>query len=96
MAFYTYIAACNANTAIYIGVTGDLHKRMMEHHSGQGSVHTSRYRIRKLVYYEAHESLPDAIARERKLKRWRRSWKDALIQEINPNWSDLIMDTSFL
>lgn len=96
MAFYTYIATCQSNTAIYIGVTGDLRKRMAEHRSGLGSVHTAKYRIRKLVYYEAHETLPEAIARERKLKRWRRAWKDALIKEINPNWSDLIMDTSFL
>ncbi|MBQ2261895.1 MAG: GIY-YIG nuclease family protein [Loktanella sp.] len=96
MAFYTYIASCNSNTAIYIGVSGDLFKRMSEHHSSQGSVHTARYRIRKLVYFETYATLPDAIARERKLKRWRRDWKNALIKENNPNWSDLIMEASFL
>ena len=96
MAFYIYIAACHSNTAIYIGVTANLQRRMMEHHAGDACPHTAKYRIRKLVYYEAHQSLPDAIARERKLKRWRRAWKNALIEDINPNWSDLIMDTSFL
>ncbi len=96
MAFFTYIAACNSNTAIYIGVTGDLQKRIAEHRSGHGSSHTSRYRIKKLVYFERHETLPEAIARERKLKRWRRAWKDALIEDNNPNWSDLVMEASFL
>ena len=96
MAFYTYIAACKSNTAIYIGVTGDLLKRMSEHKSGLGGTHTAKYRIRKLVYFEVHETLPEAITRERKLKRWRRDWKDALINGQNPNWSDLIMEVSFL
>ena len=96
MAFFIYIAACNSNTAIYIGVAGDLQKRMAEHASGCGSVHTSKYRIRKLVYFEAHETLPEAILRERKLKRWRRAWKDELIETYNPQWSDLIMEVSFL
>ena len=96
MAFYTYIMSCASNTAIYIGVTGDLLKRVAEHKSGFGSDHTSKYRIRKLVYFEVHETLPEAIARERLLKRWRRAWKDDLIRETNPHWSDLTMEVSFL
>ncbi len=96
MAFYTYIMSCASNTAIYIGVTGDLLKRVAEHKSGFGSEHTSKYRIRKLVYFEVHETLPEAIARERQLKRWRRVWKDELIAKTNPRWSDLTMEVSFL
>ena len=96
MAFYTYISACKSRTAIYIGVTGDLKKRMAEHKSGFGSDHTSRYRIRDLVYFETHETLDEAIARERKLKRWRRDWKNQLIEQTNPKWRDLCMEVSFL
>ena len=96
MAFYTYILACNSNTAIYIGVTGNLRQRVEQHRSGKGGVHTAKYRIRKLVYAEVHDTLPDAIARERKLKRWPREWKNALIAEANPGWRDLAMDASFL
>lgn len=96
MAFYTYIMSCASNTAIYIGVTGNLLKRVAEHKSGFGSEHTSKYRIRKLVYFEVHETLPEAIARERQLKRWRRVWKDELIAKTNPRWSDLTMEVSFL
>ncbi|MDA0224189.1 MAG: GIY-YIG nuclease family protein [Proteobacteria bacterium] len=92
MAFHTYIMACRSNTAIYIGVTGDLVQRVTQHRLGAGSVHTTKYRIIKLVYFE---TLPEAIARERKLKRWRRAWKDGLIAEANPNWSDLSMEASF-
>jgi len=96
MPFHTYIAACHSNTAIYIGVTGDLQKRMQQHASGQGGVHTSKYRIRKLVYVESYETLPEAIAREAKLKRWRRAWKNELIKEQNPTWADRTLDASFL
>jgi putative endonuclease len=96
MAFYTYIMSCASNTAIYIGATGDLSKRIAEHKSGFGSDHTAKYRIRKLVYFEVHETLPEAIARERKLTRWRRGWKNELIENFNPYWSDLTMEVSFL
>ncbi|MEX0287203.1 MAG: GIY-YIG nuclease family protein [Paracoccaceae bacterium] len=96
MAFYTYIAACKSRTSIYVGVTGNLAKRMADHKTGSGSDHSARYRIRDLVYFETHETLPEAIARERKLKRWRRAWKEQLIEQSNPKWRDLCMETSFL
>jgi len=95
MAFFTYILSCRSNTAIYIGVTGDLAHRVAQHRLAAGSVHTTKYRITKLVYFETHETLPEAIARERKLKRWQRDWKNQLIAEANPNWSDLSMEASF-
>ncbi len=96
MAFYTYIMSCASNTAIYIGVTGNLLERVAQHKTGMGSRHTGKYRIRKLVYFEVHESLGEAILRERKLKRWRRDWKNNLIAKHNPKWSDLTMEVSFL
>jgi putative endonuclease len=96
MAFHTYIMSCASNTAIYIGVTGDLALRVQQHRLGHGGVHTAKYRIRKLVYFETHDTLPEAIARERKLKRWPRAWKDELIKNSNPMWSDISMEVSFL
>ena len=96
MAFYTYILACNSNTAIYIGAACDLRLRLDQHRSGQGGMHTARYRIRKLVYAEAHDTLAAALHREKQLKRWRRAWKDALIEKANPTWRDLSMEASFL
>ncbi len=95
MAFHTYIMACASNTAIYIGVTGNLSQRIAQHRLGAGSVHTAKYRIRKLVHVETYETLPEAIARERQLKRWRRDWKNQLIARANPGWRDIAMDASF-
>ena len=96
MAFYTYIMACASNTAIYIGVTGNILQRVAQHKTGAGGVHTAKYRIRKLVYVEVHAELAQAIAREAKLKRWPREWKNQLIAEANPMCLELTMDTSFL
>lgn len=96
MAFYTYIMACNSNTAIYIGVTSNLPQRAEQHRLGKDSTHTAKYRIRKLIYFEAHETLHEAITRERKLKRWKRDWKNQLIAKANPMWADLSMEASYL
>ena len=92
MAFYVYILACASNTAIYIESTDNLARRMEQHRSGAGGVHTSRYRIRKLVYVEEYATRRDALERERRLKRWRRAWKDALIAKDNPEWRDLALE----
>lgn len=62
---------------------------MTQHRVGAVDAHTRKYRIRRLVYFETHDTLEDALAREQKLKRWRRAWKDALIAETNPMWRDL-------
>ncbi len=96
MAFYTYIMACNSNTAIYIGVTSDLQLRAEQHRLGKGGPHTAKYKIRKLVHFEVYETLPEALAREKKLKRWRRGWKNALIAKQNPIWADLALEAAFL
>ena len=96
MAFYTYIMACCSNTAIYVGATGNLRERIAQHKLGKGSAHTKKYNITKLVYFEIHETLNAALAREKTLKRWRRAWKEDLIKAANPSWSDLSMEASFL
>lgn len=95
MAFYTYIMACASNTAIHIGVTGNIRQRVAQHRTGAGGVHTAKYRITKLVYVEVHAEMSQAIARAAKLKRWPRAWKNDLIAEANPMWYDLTMDLSF-
>jgi len=94
MAFYTYIAACKSNSAIYIGATEDVRRTMRLHATGKGCAHTAKYRIRKLVYFEQYHVFQDALTRAQKLKRWRRDWKNQLIVEQNPNWSDLLMEVS--
>jgi len=83
-----YIMASATGRALYIGVTTDLPRRLAEHRAGQVG-HTSRYKIDRLIYIESYDTAPDAIAREKQLKGWRRSKKIALINRSNPVWRDL-------
>lgn len=83
-----YILASPNGRALYIGVTTDLGRRLEEHRRGLSN-HTAQYNISRLVFIEAHETAPDAIAREKQLKKWRREKKIALIDSANPEWLDL-------
>ena len=83
-----YLLASQPNGTIYIGVTADLIARMFQHRSGDGGF-TARYRVHRLVRYELFASMPDAIAREKQLKRWHRQWKINLIESENSQWADL-------
>ena len=88
MPHFVYILASRPNGAIYIGRTEQLRSRVEAHQNGL-SEHTSKYRIRHLVWFECHEDFETSLRRERSIKRWRRSWKNALIAEKNPEWVDL-------
>ena len=83
-----YILASATGRAIYIGITTDLSRRLEEHRLGR-VIHTSRYKIDRLIFVEHHETAPDAIAREKQLKGWSRAKKIALINQSNPDWRDL-------
>jgi putative endonuclease len=83
-----YIMASATGRAPYIGITTDLGRRLFEHRSGR-VIHTARYKIKRLIYVENFETAPDAIAREKQLKGWRRGKKIALINRANPGWRDL-------
>ena len=89
MTLYVYILASKPQGTLYVGVTNDLIRRVLEHKQGLVPGFTKRYRVHLLVYFEEHGDYHGAIAREKKLKRWRRDWKRALIEESNPHWADL-------
>lgn len=89
---YVYILANRRNGALYTGVTADMPARMVQHRAGLGSKHCARYDITKLVYVEAADTITDAIAREKAIKKWRRAWKVELIERDNPDWRDLFFD----
>jgi putative endonuclease len=93
---YVYILASERNGTLYIGVTSDLRKRIWEHAEGpvEGSF-TSRHHVHRLVYFEQHRDIREAITREKRMKKWRREWKIALI-EANPYWRDLSVDLGVL
>jgi putative endonuclease len=90
--FYGYILASKPRGAIYIGVTNDLVRRAWEHRQGFVEGFTKRYWIKRLVYFEELTTAEAAIEREKRLKRWRRAWKDELIETRNPEWRDLYDD----
>jgi putative endonuclease len=74
---------------LYVGVTNDLPRRIDEHKSGQIDGYTAEHEIDQLVWYEEHRYIDQAILREKRIKRWRREWKFALVQQNNPQWLDL-------
>ncbi len=84
-----YILASRRNGAHYIGVTSSLVKRLYEHKQKFIEGFTERYDVTELVYYELHDSMEEAIRREKKLKKWNRAWKVKLIEKANPYWRDL-------
>jgi putative endonuclease len=86
---YVYMLACAKNGTLYIGVTNNLAQRVYAHKIGKASRFTKRYRVTSLVSYEEHPTVPDAIQRETSLKRWKRAWKIAMIEKINPAQDDL-------
>jgi putative endonuclease len=94
-AFFVYILASKRNGTLYVGVTSNLARRLSEHKAGLVAGFTRKYEIDQLVYFETFESILEARAREHSLKRWRRAWKIALIEKLNPDWRDLGGDLNF-
>ncbi len=91
MSGYIYMLANRKNGALYIGVTADLLRRLHQHKTDpQGFVR--RYGANRLVWYEQHDGLEDAIQRETSLKRWKRAWKIDLVEAENADWRDLSQD----
>ena len=90
--YYVYILTNKTNRVLYIGVTNNLSRRMVEHKNEQIEGFTKRYHLNKLVFFEEFSDINDAIACEKRLKRWTRSKKNTLIETQNPEWEDLNMD----
>ena len=89
--YFAYVAASRSH-ALYIGVTGNLQKRMFEHKWQEHEGFTERYNCDRLVWFERYQDVRLAIAREKQLKGWRREKKIALIEAANPAWVDLSRD----
>ena len=90
--YYVYILTNQTDNVMYIGVTNDLERRLYEHKHHLIEGFTRDYRVDKLVYFEETSDVYSAIAREKQLKGWTRSKKNALIASKNPTWSDLSSD----
>ncbi len=84
-----YILASRRNGTLYTGVTSDLLARVGEHKQDLLEGFTKRYGVHRLVYYELHTTMDEAITREKRIKEWKRAWKVRLIESMNPEWADL-------
>jgi len=93
--FYVYILASKKNGTLYVGVTSDIRKRIYEHLEGLYDGFTKQHSIKRLVWYEVHDTVATAIQREKNLKDWKREWKIELIEDKNPDWNDLYSTLSF-
>lgn len=75
-----YILASRENGTLYIGVTGDIYRRMASHTQKLVAGFTSKYSVTRLVYYEVFATMALTITREKQLKKWNRLWKIRLIE----------------
>ena len=87
--YYVYILASRWYGTLYIGVTNNVRTRLERHRAGRGSQFVRQYKVFRLVLVEEFASPQEAISREKQLKNWQRDWKIRLIEEANPDWSDL-------
>jgi putative endonuclease len=92
VAGWTYIMTNKPRGVLYTGVAALLGQRVQQHRDGKGSKFCARYNLTRLVLAEWHDTIDDAIRREKLLKEWNRDWKIELIEQSNPEWRDLFDD----
>ena len=90
-----YLLASTFHGTLYTGVTSNLYARIYQHREQIIKGFTTRYGIKRLVWFEVHERMDTAIRREKAIKRWLREWKIALVKADNPTWRDLAEDWGF-
>jgi putative endonuclease len=93
--FYVYIMASGRNGTLYIGITSNIQSRVAAHKNHTFKGFTDWYNVTQLVYLETHERFEQAVLREKQLKKWKRSWKKRIIEEMNPEWEDLAEKKEF-
>lgn len=84
-----YIVCNHRYGTLYVGVTSNLTRRVYEHREALLDGFTKRYDLKRLVWYEQHETMEAAITREKQMKAWKRAWKIREIEQVNPAWDDL-------
>ena len=90
--YFVYILASDRNGTLYTGVTGNILGRVYQHKSEMVEGFSKRYAVKRLVWFEPHTDIRNAIQREKNIKHWSRAWKLALIEKTNPTWRDLYDD----
>ena len=90
-----YLLASRCNGTLYVGVTSNLIARLHQHREGSLPGFARDHGVRWLVWFEPHATMEQAILREKRIKKWNRAWKLALIEKANPGWRDLAEDLGF-
>jgi putative endonuclease len=86
---YVYIMTNKSKGVLYVGVTNDISRRAWEHRTGIIKGFTWKYNLHRLVWFEFHEDIVEAIRREKQIKKWNRAWKAEMVERLNPSWNDL-------
>lgn len=89
--YYVYILTNYKKTVLYIGFTGSLVERISQHKSFEVEGFTKKYKTDRLIYFEEFNDINDAKAREKAMKKWKRTWKEELINKSNPEWQEVII-----
>ena len=90
-----YILTSRRNGTLYTGITTNLAARIEEHRQGRASKFTRKYGVTRLVHFEFHDEIGEAILREKRIKKWKRAWKLDLIEQYNPDWRDVSGDIPY-
>ena len=89
MKYYLYLLTNYKNTVLYLGVTNNLKRRVQEHKNGVNEGFSKKYNCNKLVWFKKFEDIRFAIEMEKKMKKWKREYKENVINEKDPEWKDL-------
>ena len=87
--YYVYIITNKPYGTLYVGISSNLVQRIYQHREGMAPGFSKVHGLNRLVWYQMHQDVNEAIASEKKIKKWRRDWKVNVIQEMNPDWKDL-------
>ena len=89
---FVYIVASGKNAKLYLGVTRDILSRAWQHRNEYLAGYSKKHKCHRLVWFETHDDIREAIRKEKQMKKWRRAWKIELIEKTNPGWRDLSGD----
>ncbi len=92
MKYFVYMVTNKNHTVLYTGFTDDPERRIFEHKNKVYDGFTKKYNVNKLVYYEEFKDMESAKLREVQLKKYKRQWKENLVNEMNPDWRDIYED----